>query len=326
MYHNRSAPPDRFCTKNSGTPLLNPCRITALPRRAFYNKTALRFVTFQRREGYSEPGVLVDGQIVGLRGAGFDHVLDVIRGGNDAFDRVFRWIDRPPGGELLDPEQTMLLAPIPRPPKIICIGLNYRDHAAEANQPIPKVPTVFAKFGNAVTGHGRPIIIPRNSSQPDYEAELAFVIGKGGRHIPEARWQEHVFGYTNFNDVSARDFQMATSQWMMGKTFDTFAPFGPAIVTADEIEDPHALDISLVLSGDEMQHSNTCNLIFGIPKLIAHLSSVFTLEPGDIVATGTPAGVGFARKPQRWLKPGDETRVRIQGLGELVNPVVAEEA
>jgi 2-keto-4-pentenoate hydratase/2-oxohepta-3-ene-1,7-dioic acid hydratase in catechol pathway len=175
-----------------------------------------------------------------------------------------------------------------------------------------------------VTGHRHPIVLPKNSTRPDYEAELAVVIGKGGRHIPESNWREHVFGYTMLNDVSARDFQMATSQWMMGKTFDTFAPMGPAIVTPDEIEDPHNLNISLTLNGQVMQNSNTRNLIFDIPKLIAHLSSVFTLEPGDVISTGTPAGVGFARKPPVYLMPGDEVVVEVQGLGQLMNPVVAE--
>jgi len=150
------------------------------------------------------------------------------------------------------------------------------------------------------------------------------VIGRRGRHIPEEQWQEYVFGYTIVNDVSARDFQMATTQWTMGKTFDTFAPMGPAIVTADEISDPHNLTISLALSGEVMQNSNTRNLIFRVPRLIAFLSSAFTLEPGDIISTGTPGGVGFARKPPRWLKAGDEVAVRVEGLGELVNPVVAE--
>jgi len=190
---------------------------------------------------------------------------------------------------------------------------------------IPDVPTVFAKFPTAVTGPGQPIVLPRNSAKPDYEAEFAVVIGKRGRHIPEDRWREHVFGYTIMNDVSARDFQMATSQWTMGKTFDTFAPLGPAVVTADEVPDPHSLAISLTLDGELMQNSNTGNMIFKVPRLIAFLSSVFTLEPGDIISTGTPAGVGFARKPPRWLKPGDEVTVRVEGLGELSNPVVAEE-
>ena len=283
----------------------------------------MRFVNIQR-EGYAEPGVVVDDQVFGIRGAGFPDMLRLIAGGEDALDRVSRWAYSPPGGERFEAARVKLLSPVLRPPKIICIGLNYRDHAEEANSPIPEVPTVFAKYATAVTGHGQPIVIPKNSSKPDYEAEFAVVIGKGGRHIPEERWREHVFGYTIVNDVSARDFQFATPQWTMGKTFDTFAPMGPCIVTADEIDDPHSLDISLMLSGEVMQNSNTRNLIFGVPKLIAFLSSVFTLEPGDVIATGTPGGVGFARKPPRWLKPGDECRVQVQGIGELVNPVVAE--
>ena len=283
----------------------------------------MRFVTLQRA-GYAEPGVLSGGELIGIGGAGFDSVLSVIAGGADALDRVRRWLKNPPPGEPFDPARTRLPAPVPRPPKIICIGLNYSDHAAESNLPIPSTPTVFAKFHTAVTGHRYPIVLPKSSAKPDYEAEFAVVIGKGGRYIPEERWREHVFGYTIVNDVSARDFQMATTQWMIGKTFDTFAPIGPAIVTADEIPDPHKLEISLTLNGEVMQSSNTRHLIFGVPKLIGYLSSVFTLEPGDIISTGTPSGVGFARKPPRWLKPGDEVVVRVAGLGELVNPVVAE--
>jgi 2-keto-4-pentenoate hydratase/2-oxohepta-3-ene-1,7-dioic acid hydratase in catechol pathway len=283
----------------------------------------LRFVTLQR-ESYYEPGVWWNDEIIGLRHAGFNSVLQIINGGADAMDRVERWIYNPPGGERFEAGSVTLLSPVPRPPKLICIGLNYRDHAAEGKNPIPEVPTIFSKFQSAITGHRHPIILPKNSTKPDYEAEFAVVIGKGGRHIPEANWREHVFGYTITNDVSARDFQSATSQWMIGKTFDTFAPIGPAVVTADEIEDPHNLKISLTLNGELMQSSNTNNLIFGVPRLISYLSSVFTLEPGDIIATGTPAGVGFARRPPRWLQPGDECRIQIQGLGELVNPVVAE--
>jgi 2-keto-4-pentenoate hydratase/2-oxohepta-3-ene-1,7-dioic acid hydratase in catechol pathway len=284
----------------------------------------LRFVTIQR-DGYTEPALSVDGELIGLGGAGFADLASVIAGGADAMDRVMRWADNPPGSDRHDAATQRLAAPIPRPPKIICIGLNYRDHAIESNMPIPQTPTVFAKFPTAVIGPGQPIVLPKRSTQPDYEAEFAIVIAKRGRYVPEDRWQDYVFGYTILNDVSARDYQMATSQWMIGKTFDTFAPIGPAIVTADEIEDPHKLGISLELSGEVMQSSNTCNLIFGVPKLIEYLSSVFTLEPGDIIATGTPSGVGFARKPPRYLKAGDECRVRIEGLGELYNPVIAEE-
>jgi 2-keto-4-pentenoate hydratase/2-oxohepta-3-ene-1,7-dioic acid hydratase in catechol pathway len=217
-----------------------------------------------------------------------------------------------------------LLAPIPRPPKLICVGLNYRDHAIESKMEIPKTPTIFNKFPNVVIGPGDPIVLPKNSTQPDYEAEFAFVIGKGGRHIPAANWRDHIFGYTIIHDVSARDVQMATSQWLMGKTFDTFAPMGPWIVTADEIADPHALDISLEIGGEVLQNSNTRELIFKLPELVAYLSSIVTLEVGDVVATGTPAGVGFARKPPRYLKAGDRATIRIQGIGELSNPVVAE--
>jgi 2-keto-4-pentenoate hydratase/2-oxohepta-3-ene-1,7-dioic acid hydratase in catechol pathway len=217
-----------------------------------------------------------------------------------------------------------LLAPIPRPPKIICVGLNYRDHAIESNMEIPKVPTIFSKYATAVIGPGETIRLPRVSTKPDYEAEFAVIIGKGGRHIPAGSWKEHVFGYTILNDVSARDYQMATTQWMMGKTFDTFAPMGPSIVSADEIADPHNLDISLTINGETLQHSNTKNLIFRIPDLIEYLSAVFTLESGDVISTGTPAGVGFARKPPRFLQPGDDVVVRVEGLGELRNPVAAE--
>jgi len=189
---------------------------------------------------------------------------------------------------------------------------------------IPKVPTIFSKFSNVVIGPGQPIVLPKASQRPDYEAEFAFVIGPGGRHIPASRAMQHVFGYTIVNDVSARDFQMATTQWLMGKTFDTFAPMGPCIVTADEIPDPHSLDISLEIGGERLQQSNTRELIFKIPEIIEHLSTVVTLEPGDVVLTGTPAGVGFARKPPRFLKPGDEVVIRVERIGELRNPVVAE--
>jgi 2-keto-4-pentenoate hydratase/2-oxohepta-3-ene-1,7-dioic acid hydratase in catechol pathway len=284
----------------------------------------LRFVTFQLDTNI-EPGVLVGGQIIGLRGAGFDSVLAVIEGGADALDRVNRWVKRPISSALPDMAAVALRAPILRPPKIVCIGLNYRDHAAETRLPIPEVPVVFSKYPTAVTGPGQPIVLPANSAKPDYEAELVVVIGKRGRHVRAADWRQYVFGYTMMNDVSARDFQMATSQWMMGKTFDTFAPFGPAIVTADEVADPQNLGISLTLNGEVMQNSNTSQMIFQVPRLIEFLSSVFTLEPGDIIATGTPAGVGFARKPPVWLRAGDEVTVRVEGLGELTNPVVAED-
>ncbi|MFB3777762.1 MAG: fumarylacetoacetate hydrolase family protein [Bryobacteraceae bacterium] len=279
-------------------------------------------VTFRRAEAAPEAGVVRGDGVVGLSGAGFPDVLSVIQGGLQALRKIESWISQPRRAEPL--ASVRLLAPIPRPPKFICIGLNYRDHAEETNMPIPTVPTVFNKFATAVTGPGEPIVLPKSSTRPDYEAELAFIIGKGGRHIAASDWREHVFGYTIVNDVSARDYQMATSQWLMGKTFDTFAPMGPGLVTADEIPDPHRLDISLTLNGEVMQNSNTRNLIFRVPELVEFLSRVFTLEPGDVVSTGTPGGVGFARKPPVYLKPGDEVVVRAQGIGELRNPVIGE--
>jgi 2-keto-4-pentenoate hydratase/2-oxohepta-3-ene-1,7-dioic acid hydratase in catechol pathway len=260
--------------------------------------------------------------VVGLEGAGYSSMLAVLGGGDEARSKIESWVKSAARSFPLN--SVTLLAPVPRPPKLICVGLNYRDHALESKMEIPKVPTIFSKFPSAIIGPGEPIILPKNSTQPDYEAEFAFVIGRGGRHIPADRWREHVFGYTIINDVSARDFQFASTQWLMGKTFDTFAPMGPHIVSADEIQDPHALDISLSIHGEVLQHSNTRELIFKIPELVAYLSSVVTLEPGDIVSTGTPAGVGVARKPQRFLKAGDDVVVRVEGIGELRNPVVAE--
>lgn len=283
----------------------------------------MRFVNFQRAS-YVEAGVVLGEEVISLRDSGLDSIQAVMARGADGLDSVRQWLLRPPGGAVARLSEVKLRAPLLRPPKIICIGLNYRDHAAEVKADLPQVPTVFAKFATSIIGPGEPIVLPRASRKPDYEAELAFVVGRGGRYIPAERWREHVFGYTCMNDVSARDVQMATTQWLMGKSFDTFAPIGPWVVTADEIPEPHELDISLTLNGEVMQSSNTRNLIFGIPQLIEYLSSVFTLEPGDVVATGTPAGVGFVRKPPRLLRPGDEVVMTIQGIGELRNPVVAE--
>ncbi len=285
----------------------------------------MRLITFQRSNAAPEPGILIqEDNAVPLAPLGFPDLVSVLAGGSDAMARIQDLIAS--GPESVPLAGLRLRAPIPRPPKLICVGLNYRDHAMESKMEIPQVPTIFNKFPNVVIGPGDPIVLPSNSTKPDYEAEFAFVIGKGGRRISADRWQEHVAGYTMVNDVSARDFQMATTQWLMGKTFDTFAPMGPWLVTADEIPDPHSLDISLIINGDVLQCSNTRELIFRIPELVAYISSVVTLEPGDVVSTGTPSGVGFARKPPRWLAPGDEIIVRVAGLGELRNPVEAEQA
>jgi len=277
----------------------------------------MKLITFSY-EGSAQAGVLQGSNVIGLRSAGYPDAISAITAGRAGIEKAAA------AGEAIPLARVKLLAPVPKPPKVICVGLNYRDHAIESKMEIPAVPTIFSKYATAVIGPGEKIVLPKNSQKPDYEAEFAFVIGKGGRHISKERAMEHVFGYMNLNDVSARDFQMATTQWMMGKTFDTFAPTGPYVASADEIADPHALDISLSINGEVMQHSNTRELIFRIPDLVEYLSSVFTLEPGDIVSTGTPSGVGFSHKPPRWLRPGDEVVVRVEGLGELRNVCVAE--
>ena len=275
--------------------------------------TGMRLVTFEAA-GQARPGVLSDvDTVLDLSTIGFSSLLHFIESGQDARAKAEDFADQSPAN-----------APIPKPRKLICVGLNYRDHAMETGAEIPTVPTIFSKFATAVIGPGANIVLPKVSKAPDYEAEFAFVIGRGGRHISANSWRDHVYGYTIVNDVTGRDYQKATSQWLMGKTFDTFAPMGPWIVTSDEIADPHNVDVKLDINGETLQDSNTRELIFKIPELIAFLSSVFTLEPGDIVSTGTPSGVGVARKPPRFLKPGDVVTVKIPAIGELRNPVVAE--
>ena len=228
-------------------------------------------------------------------------------------------------GWLTPSQDAYWFAPVPRPGKLICIGLNYSDHAAESNMAIPKQPVVFSKFSTAVIAPGEPIVLPATSEQVDYEAELAVVIGRRAKNVSAELALDHVLGYTCFNDVSARYFQFADGQWQRGKSCDTFAPMGPTIVTADEVADPHHLSIKLILNGQAMQDSNTDRFIFGIPELIEFLSQTITLEPGDVIATGTPPGVGFARKPPVFLKPGDKMAVVIEKVGTLGNPVTAAE-
>jgi 2-keto-4-pentenoate hydratase/2-oxohepta-3-ene-1,7-dioic acid hydratase in catechol pathway len=219
---------------------------------------------------------------------------------------------------------TKLLAPILDPPKIVCVGLNYRDHAAESGAPIPKDPVLFSKFGTAIIGPEASIVLPVVSKKVDYEAELVLVVGKAGRNLTPEQGQAALAGYTIGHDVSARDWQLEKDgkQWLAGKTFDTFAPIGPHLVTADEVADPMALGIRLRLNGKTMQDSNTRQMIFSPGQLIAYISQVVTLQPGDIVFTGTPPGVGFARKPPVFLQGGDVVEVEIDGMGVLRNPVV----
>jgi 2-keto-4-pentenoate hydratase/2-oxohepta-3-ene-1,7-dioic acid hydratase in catechol pathway len=258
-----------------------------------------------------------------LDGPYLAQALALVRGlGADPLDDAARLSP----GAVVPLADIRLLAPVPRPGKLICIGLNYRDHAAESNLAVPSSPVTFSKYATAVTHPAAPVYLPAVTQQVDYEAELAFVIGRRAKRIPRERAYDHVLGYTNVNDVSARDLQFADKQWQRGKSCDTFAPMGPSIVTTDEIRDPHALRIRLRLNGTTMQDSSTAQLIFGVDALVAFLSETVTLEPGDVVATGTPAGVGFARTPPVYLKPGDIMEVEVEGLGILSNPVLAEGA
>jgi 2-keto-4-pentenoate hydratase/2-oxohepta-3-ene-1,7-dioic acid hydratase in catechol pathway len=215
-----------------------------------------------------------------------------------------------------------LRAPIPRPAKITCVGMSYADHCHEQGTEPPTSPIFFLKSVNTICGPGEPIRIPPASTQVDYEAEFAIVIGKAGRNIPEEKAYEHVAGYLILNDVSARDLQFADQQWFRGKSCDTFAPTGPWVVTADEVPDPHNLRISLTLNGQTMQDSNTSQLIFKVPYLVSYLSRSLTWEVGDLISTGTPPGVGVFRKPPIYLKPGDNVSVSVERLGTLTNPVV----
>jgi 2-keto-4-pentenoate hydratase/2-oxohepta-3-ene-1,7-dioic acid hydratase in catechol pathway len=240
-------------------------------------------------------------------------------------DRLWQDFERPGGTSkaLVHRDQVHLLAPVLRPGKLICVGLNYRDHAAESNMPIPDRPVIFSKFTTAVVGSDQPVLLPTTSNKVDYEAELAVVIGRRAKHVQLEQAMDYVLGYTCFNDVSARDLQFVDGQWQRGKSCDTFAPMGPYIATLDEIHSPHKLAIKLRLNGQTMQHSNTDQLIFSVPELIAFLSETITLEPGDVIATGTPPGVGFARNPPVFLKQGDRMEVEIEGLDVLVNSVSA---
>jgi 2-keto-4-pentenoate hydratase/2-oxohepta-3-ene-1,7-dioic acid hydratase in catechol pathway len=285
----------------------------------------MKLVTFSTADGVKRPGSLIEeaGLVVDLTTAGYANTADVIAAGYTSVLNAQRTGKQEVySGYKLD--EIQLHAPLANPPRVFAIGLNYHDHAAETNMPVPKTPVVFFKMTTAIVGPGEDIVLPRNSTQVDYEAEFAFVIGKGGYRIPASAWREYVYGFTIVNDVSARDVQMATSQWSMGKSFPTFCPMGPAIVTADEIADPHVLGISLTIDGEVMQNSNTRELVFKVPELVEYISSITPLLPGDVVSTGTPGGVGMGRTPQRWLKPGEIVTVKVDGLGELTNPVVAE--
>ena len=291
----------------------------------------MRLVSFMGSDGRARLGAVVEKGVVDLSTAAqgahvsadvFQNMASFLEAGEAVLPAAARFAAASvPVGAL---PEVRLLPPVPRPGKIIAVGLNYRDHAMEAGAAaLPKSPIIFAKFTTSICGPGDAIVLPSPDANSDYEAELAVVIGKKGKAIAARNAYEYVAGYMPLNDVSARTWQFGDKQWVRGKSPDTFCPTGPWLTTRDEIADPHCLAICSRVNGTTMQDSNTDKLIFQIPQLIEFISASITLEPGDIIATGTPAGVGAFRKPPVFLKAGDLVEVEIEKLGVLKNPVVA---
>jgi 2-keto-4-pentenoate hydratase/2-oxohepta-3-ene-1,7-dioic acid hydratase in catechol pathway len=285
----------------------------------------MRFITFQTAQG-PRVGAVRDGRYVDLANA--DPTLpwtlkELLVGGDDVKRRLAAALST---GATIDPGSVRLLAPIREPQKVICVGLNYADHARESGLEPPPEPVIFNKFPTAVAAHGDAIPLPGESQEVDYEAELVVVIGRRARRVAVENALDYIGGYCVGNDVSARDWQIGKpgKQWLLGKTFDGFAPFGPELVTPDEVGDPGHLRIQCRVNGQVLQDSNTEQLIFSVPQLVAYISQVCTLLPGDVIFTGTPPGVGFARKPPIFLKPGDVAEVEIERIGLLRNTFVAD--
>jgi 2-keto-4-pentenoate hydratase/2-oxohepta-3-ene-1,7-dioic acid hydratase in catechol pathway len=276
----------------------------------------MRLVRFREGSQESRVGLLTDEGIETIAGAAdLDSVL--AGAGVEALAGAAR-------GELISLENVTLLAPIARPSKVICVGRNYPEHARETGSEVPTEPLIFSKFPSAITGPTDPIVLPAVAPRRvDYEAELAVVIGRGGRDVAEASAMDHVAGFMAANDVTARDWQLKRNggQWLLGKTFDTFLPLGPALVTRDEVDDLGAVRVRCLVDGEELQNDVVASMMFSIPELIAHVSRVVTLVPGDLLLTGTPAGVGMGRTPPRWLQPGEVVETIIEGVGTLTNPV-----
>jgi 2-keto-4-pentenoate hydratase/2-oxohepta-3-ene-1,7-dioic acid hydratase in catechol pathway len=292
----------------------------------------MKIVSYRER-GSWRAGIMCDGclaDVAALDPASRDApstVRALLRAGQAAIDRAIHLARKACSSgavPLIPLEGVEIGPPVPDPEKIICLGLNYPEHAAELRFDVPPVPPLFAKFRNALTGPAGPIILPKASTQIDYEGELAVVIGRRCKDAPELDALGFVAGYTIMNDVSARDLQMQTGQWMAGKTLDTFAPMGPGIVPASDIPDPQKLRITTRLNDITVQQGNTGEMIFPVARTIAFLSSLMTLEPGDIIATGTPSGVGFKRNPPIFLKEGDVVEVEIEGIGMIRNPVLGQ--
>ncbi|HUN62961.1 MAG TPA: fumarylacetoacetate hydrolase family protein [Candidatus Sulfotelmatobacter sp.] len=293
----------------------------------------MRLVRFDANDGVTRVGALRNDGVVDLRAAAvalgisdeqFTDIAAFLAAGESALASAQKILAQSPQPASKALSQFTLLAPIPRPGKIIAVGLNYRDHSLEAGaKALPATPILFAKFPTSICGPNDPIVIPHANPQVDYEAELAVVIGRKGKAIRAADAFHYVFGYMPLNDVSARTWQFGDKQWVRGKSCDTFCPIGPHLTTRDEIPDPHSLAICARVNGATLQDSHTSKMIFRVPELIEFISESITLEPGDIIATGTPEGVGIFRTPPVLLKPGDVVEVEIEKLGILRNPVVA---
>jgi 2-keto-4-pentenoate hydratase/2-oxohepta-3-ene-1,7-dioic acid hydratase in catechol pathway len=293
----------------------------------------MRLVCYQAEGAATSLGALTNNGVLHLEAAAqssgdsielFRDIFSFLSAGDAAVRKAQELVREAPKSNFIPLANVRLRAPVPRPGKIIAVGLNYRDHSIEAGaKESPKTPIIFAKFTTSISGPGDPIVIPPSDPQVDYEAELAVVIGRKGKAISAANALQHVAGYMPLNDVSARAWQFADKQWVRGKSPDTFCPTGPYLTTRDEIPDPHSLAIAARVNGATLQDSKTSRMIFRIPELIEFISVSITLEPGDIIATGTPEGVGVFRTPPVSLKPGDIVEVEIEKLGVLRNPVVA---
>lgn len=284
----------------------------------------MRFVLY-RRDGAVALGALKGTALFGAK-AGSHVQTDLqllVAAGPDAMQEAQNSLLH---GEEVDPAGIEYLAPFPFPEKIICFGLNYRDHATESGFEAPKYPALFGRFPSSLIGHGAPIVRPRVSEQLDYEGELVAIIGKPGRNIPKERALEHVAGYSIFNDASIRDYQFKSAQWMIGKNFDSTGAFGPMFVSADELEaGAKGLRLKTRLNGVELQNASTSDMIFDVATQISLLSDAMLLKPGDVIVTGTPSGVGLARNPKIFMKPGDICEVEIEGIGLLSNPIVQQD-
>lgn len=275
-----------------------------------------RFTDHRHRGGQVRYGVLDEN----------NGTIAILDGWDDHNALAKDWTNPKPIGETVD-RPSELLPPVPPPEKILCIGLNYRDHAIETGAAIPDQPVVFSKFNSALVGDGQNIVLPSISNQVDFEAELVVVIGKPGKRIDPSKALDHVLGYTAGHDVSARDWQKGRpgGQWLLGKTFDTFAPLGPAVVAAPSFGDPGNVRVAMTINGQSMQDGSTDQLIFDIATLISHLSTIVTLRPGDLIFTGTPPGVGAARRPQRFLAAGDVCEVSVANIPTLCNRCTSDE-